>query len=553
MTADPGLIAGRFRVGGLLGSGGTASVFRARDDVTGRTVAIKLLHPHLSRSAAVREAFLLEARRTAHVSHPGIVTVIDVGTFDGDGTPIAWIAQQLAEGTTLAEHVRSAGPLSVAQAAALACDVLDALAATHAATLVHRDVSPSNVMVRIDDTGVHAMLLDFGLADVDGQTAHGDDVVRSSVTAETAGVVGNVEFASPEQLSGRPVGPAGDLYQAGGLLYFALTGRAPFAGQDRAALIRSHLHAPPPVPSVAVRGIPAAIDRIVVRALVKNPSDRFADAAQMRDAIQAALASPPRHEASGPTRVIGVVVAAPTAASVGRASRSTNPPVAERSGPGWGTVVTIIAVLAAVAAAVPLVTSAGRSVPLPRTEQVVSSSPTVSATRDRDPDPDPDPTVVSATSVVPALGTLAETRAALAAVGLDVGDVVERDGPQPAGAVLSADPPPGTTVPRGSMVGLFVASGTNVIPDVTGMDAAAASSTLRAAGFAPTVSTVPADRPAGTVTRLEPAAGSLLPLGSVVAVFVATARPTATTGPPTASPTPVPTPSPTPSPTAAPR
>ena len=145
-----GLVAGRFRVEGLLGSGGTASVFRAYDTETGRTVALKLLHPHLSQSDLLREAFLVEAQRAARVRHPGIVAVLDIGTFEEHGIPIAWIAQELVDGVTLSERVRVEGPLSSADAAAVACDILDALAAAHATGLVHRDVSPANVLVRLD-------------------------------------------------------------------------------------------------------------------------------------------------------------------------------------------------------------------------------------------------------------------------------------------------------------------------------------------------------------------------------------------------------------------
>lgn len=249
MSVGPGLIAGRFRLEGLLGSGGTASVFAATDTLLDRPVAVKLLHPHLSRSEALREAFLDEARRTASVAHPGIVEIVDVGTFQDGDVAIAWIAQELLEGTTLAERVLAHGPVGTPAARRIGTMILGALEAAHAAGLVHRDISPANVLVRFTESDpVRVTLLDFGLADAAGRTARGDDVLRST-SSETAGVVGNVQYASPEQLRGDPVGVGGDLYQVGGLLYFALTGRAPFEGGDRDAVVRAQLSAPPPVSS----------------------------------------------------------------------------------------------------------------------------------------------------------------------------------------------------------------------------------------------------------------------------------------------------------------
>lgn len=548
-----GLVAGRFRVEGLLGTGGTASVFRARDEVTGQTVAVKLLHPHLSQSDTVREAFLREGRRTAHVSHPSIVAVVDMGTFREHGIPIAWIAQQIVEGVTLAEHVRATGPLSAVHAAAVAGDILDALGAAHAVGLVHRDVSPANVLVHVVDNGLpRSTLLDFGLADAAGETAHGDDVLRSSVSPVTAGVVGNAEFASPEQLSGQPVGPRGDLYQVGGMLYFALTGRAPFTGSDRSAVIRAHLHAPPPVPSVAVRSVPGALDRVVVRSMLKEPADRFADAAEMRAAVLEAV-TPARVRVPGDDEVSSTRVLA--AAPLGAGSAPAPAPVDEstRHGPRWGAIAAIVLLLAGTAAAVPLMANAGRAAPAAE-PSAAASAPVPTATTTSTPQPtasDPGTPAPIATALVPAFGSLDDTRLALAAAGFVVGDITERDAPQSAGTVLSSDPAPGTAVARGSAVRLVVASGSNLVPNVVGMDAAAAASSMRAAGFVPAQTTVASDRPMGTVVGVEPAAGSAARLGSAVTILVAAAWATPTPAPP--SPSSTPTPVPTATPTGGPR
>lgn len=555
-----GLIAGRFRLGELLGSGGTASVFAAVDTVTGRRLAVKLLHPHLSESAPVRDAFLAEARRTAQVAHPAVVVIVDIGVSDDSGTPIAWIAQERVAGRPLSEHVRAEGPLSPRDAVAVAADVLAGLEAAHAAGVIHRDVSPSNVLVRREtDGGIRATLLDFGLADAAGRTAHGDDVLRSAVTDATAGVVGNVQYASPEQLSGRPVGPRGDLYQVGGLLMFALTGRAPFDGDDRLALARAHLSAPPPVPSVRRHGIAPALDRVVVRALLKDPEDRFDDAGAMRAALLAAQATVdapangPRTPPPGRQRAEPSVARRPAAAGalavVPSSTPAPSPSSPGRRSAGWGTVIAVVAVLVAAATAVPLLAGAGREIPVAEAATRAPSPPPTTP-----PTSDPIPVVASPSTAppvtVPALTSYADAPTVLASAGLRVGEVTVRDEAAVAGTVLESIPGAGSSVPRDSAVALVVASGSNTVPEVSGMDAATATSHLRAAGFATTVVAIVSERPEGLVVALEPAAGSSVVLGSAVRVLVARApapspTPTSPAVTPSASPTVTPTPTPT--------
>lgn len=558
--AGGGLIAGRFRLAELLGSGGTASVFAAVDSVTGRRLAVKLLHPHLSESAPVRDAFLAEARRTAQVAHPAVVVIVDIGVSNDSGTPIAWIAQERVAGRPLSEHVREEGPLSPREAVAVAADVLAGLEAAHAAGVIHRDVSPSNVLVRREtDGGIRATLLDFGLADAAGRTAHGDDVLRSAVTDATAGVVGNVQYASPEQLSGRPVGPRGDLYQVGGLLMFALTGRPPFDGDDRLALARAHLSAPPPVPSVRRHGIAPALDRVVVRALLKDPEDRFNDAGAMRAALlaaQATLDAPangPRTPPPGRQRAEPSVARRPAAAgALAAATASTTAPSPSSPGrrsAGWGTVIAVVAVLVAAATAVPLLAGAGREIPVAEAATRAPSPPPTTP-----PASDPAPVVASPSTpppvTVPALTSYADAPTVLASAGLRVGEVTVRDEAAVAGTVLESIPGAGSSVPRDSAVTLVVASGSNTVPEVSGMDAATATSHLRAAGFATTVVAVVSERPEGLVVALEPAAGSSVVLGSAVRVLVARApAPSPTPTSPAVTPSPSPTVTPTPTPT----
>ncbi|MFJ3407146.1 protein kinase [Promicromonospora sp. NPDC090134] len=350
---DGSLVGGRYELGDLLGVGGTASVFAATDTSAGRPVALKILHPHLSADAASRDAFLAEARAAQELRHPNIAAVHDSGVHEDAGTVLAWIALDLVDGGSVGERVAAGGPLPPAQAAAVLDGVLAALTAAHAAGLVHRDVSPANVLLHraVPAQALraeHVRLVDFGLADAAGRTAVGRGVLRAgedvlrigpgadgsavtvvldaardrtrggsasepngrTVVAGRAGqagasggdlrtaaggvertVVGNPQFMSPEQAQGRPVRVAGDLYQAGALLYHLLTGRPPFPRDTDAQVLHAHVSAPPPVPSALVPAA-RALDRVVTRAMNKTPVRRFRDADEMRAALTEAMGRP---------------------------------------------------------------------------------------------------------------------------------------------------------------------------------------------------------------------------------------------------------------------
>ncbi|MBN9153307.1 MAG: protein kinase [Microbacterium sp.] len=552
-----GLIAGRFRVGSLLGTGGSASVFRAVDTSSGETVAVKILHPELSRRPALRRAFVAEADRVRGLRHPHLAAVVDAGIAHGPGGPIAWIAQELAPGSTLAETVELVGPLTVAQATTVAIDLLDALEAVHAAGLVHRDVSPSNVMVALAGDAVAAVtLLDFGLADAAGRTAHGSDLLRSSATTEAATVIGNVRYASPEQLRGAPVGPRGDLYQAGATLFFALTGSEPFPRADVREAIRAQLAAPPPVASAHVRGIPPSLDRAIVRAMLKQAGDRHPDArafaAELRD-IRAvkdrARSAPhvrgpdvltrvlPHPEAGRQLPVAGIAAGAVDDTTAGEGDAAV---ARERRFP-WLVVGLVLTVAAALIGPAVLATSSGA----PPAARPGATGPTPATS----PSAPRSPSVVAAPALagVPSLDSLAGAPAALAAVGLRLGTVVEEDSPREKGAVLASDPAIGARVAPGTTVSLTVASGRNAVPAVAGMSREAAFEAIRSAGFVPWELAVAVPGVvAGTAVTTRPDRAVSEWLGNVITVLVASdAGPTPDPTPdesPAASPTPAPVP-----------
>ncbi len=540
VSQDPpiGLIADRFRLAGLLGTGGSASVFRARDTVENRTVAIKLLHPHLSHDPAVRAAFLAEARRSREVRHPRIVEVIDVGVYEEDGGVIAWIAEELVAGETLAEHVRMHGPLSAGHAVDLGLAILDALGAAHAVGLVHRDVSPTNVMIEFDgENRVDVKLLDFGLADVIGADAIGGDVLRSRSHTARTGVVGNVHFASPEQLRGESIDERGDLYQLGGVLYFAVTGRRPYDSPDRAAVVRAHLSSPPPVPSVRAPGVGAAFDRVVVRAMLKAPEDRFAGAGEMRSALGQVIVPSVPAEATTVTRVWGtpppIHPLSPVAPTAEPEPETERPHDSLR----WGVGLAAAALLAAVLIAVPLLIPADVAAPRPAASAPAGPTPAATPTASQPAAP-----VVPSLVAVPALGPLADFLLALEAGGLVTGDIRYVDSSASPDTVLDTAPAPGERVAAGTTVALSVASGSNVIPAVGGLGPEQALDAVRSAGFDAQLSTVTsADLPRDVVIGTDPATGSHR-LGSTVRVLVSVPPVQATPKPtPTPTPTPVPT------------
>lgn len=587
ITHASGLVAGRFRIGDLLGTGGSAAVFAAVDTRTGVTAALKILHPHLSDRPAAREAFLAEARRAQPLRHPNIVGVLDVGVDEaGDGGTLAWIALERAAGSSLSEHVATHGALAPTEAVAVVDGVLRALDAAHAIGLIHRDVSPSNVMVArassngapargvLDTDGVR--LLDFGLADAAGKAALGTDELLSHEATGRAGVIGNVNYLSPEQARGHAVDARGDVYQAGALLYFALTGRPPFPRASAGQTLRAHLETPPPVPSVVDPRVPRALDRIVVRAMLKDPVDRFSSAAAMRaalieavmpsrvaergivaaaaartiteaDAAAAASAhlvpAEPAVDANDVTRVLGRTIVPPREQPSSPASRAALPtaPTRSRSGTWFAVTVAIIisVVVSIVASNAPTVSVAEQPPVVRPSATTIPSEPTPQA----DPEPvEPDASL----RTVPDLTRyrLGEALQALADAGLTGGQVTRVDSPLAADTVLETRPAQGGTLTAGEPVALIVASGFHTIPDVAGQGRDAAAAMVQAAGFAPSFAyrSAPAGTPTATILGTDPAAGTVYAVGTSITILEAMpAAPTPTPRPSHPTPTPSPT------------
>jgi serine/threonine-protein kinase len=253
------LIAGRYELEELVGTGGMSSVFRAHDRLLDRNVALKILHERYSSDGDYVERFRHEARAAAQLGHPNIVTVIDRGEQDGR----QFIVFEYCDGETLKELIQRRGPLPVRDAVEIALQVATALSFAHGQGLVHRDVKPQNVL--FDEHG-RAKVTDFGIArSLD---------VEQGIT-QTGTVLGTSSYIAPEQARGERVDALTDVYSLGAVLYELLTGQVPYDGDNFVAVAMKHIN--DPVPSVvAVRtDVPLRLDSAIGRAMAKRPEDRF--------------------------------------------------------------------------------------------------------------------------------------------------------------------------------------------------------------------------------------------------------------------------------------
>ncbi|MFD3677644.1 PQQ-binding-like beta-propeller repeat protein, partial [Streptomyces sp. NPDC058613] len=267
------VIAGRYELQQLLGRGGMGEVWAARDGMMERSVAVKLLQAHLETTEG-EELFFREARTAGALSHPGIVTVHDLGR-DGDGT--LYLVMENVPGRNLGVVLKDGLP-PVADVLAWTAQAADALHAAHTARILHRDLKPANLMLT---PAGNVKILDFGIARY-----------ISTLTIASR-VVGTAAYMPPERLRGKVGDTRGDLYSLGCVLYELLTGRTPFGDLDALALMYAHVNTPPAPPSSHRPGLPPHLDTLLAELLAKEPGDRPASAADVRNRLSHPPASPP--------------------------------------------------------------------------------------------------------------------------------------------------------------------------------------------------------------------------------------------------------------------
>ena len=274
-----GLVGGRYELGELIGEGGAAHVYHARDKVLDRVVAVKLLREEYGADEEFIARFYREARAVASLSTPNIVDIYDYGAHD----KTYFIAMQYIEGTDLKSILRRTGRLDPARVVALADDILRGLGAAHERGIVHRDVKPQNLLVRASDG--HVKLTDFGVA----------RTLDAAQNTAVGTMVGTAHYMAPEQASGGVLGPASDLYGVGVVLFEALTGKLPYDGTAALQIALQHMRDPVPSLNAIAPEVPPALARVVERALAKDPARRYPNAEAMRLALHEALPGvPPR-------------------------------------------------------------------------------------------------------------------------------------------------------------------------------------------------------------------------------------------------------------------
>src|SRR5256714_7228868 len=282
---DPGArrLGGRYELAEVLGYGGMAEVHRGRDIRLGRDVAVKTLRADLARDPAFQSRFRREAQSAASLNHPSVVAVYDTGEDPAaDGGSAPYIVMEYVDGRTLRDLLQTEGLLLPQRALEITADVLAALDYSHRAGIIHRDIKPGNVMLtRAGDVKV----MDFGIARaLTGAT---------STMTQTAAVVGTAQYLSPEQARGEHVDQRSDIYSTGCLLYELLTGRPPFVGDSPVAVAYQHVREDVIPPSRVNPDVTPAIDAIVLKAMAKNPANRYQSAGDMRADVQRALAGRP--------------------------------------------------------------------------------------------------------------------------------------------------------------------------------------------------------------------------------------------------------------------
>jgi beta-lactam-binding protein with PASTA domain/tRNA A-37 threonylcarbamoyl transferase component Bud32 len=472
----PSVLGERYEIGGVLGRGGMAEVHRGRDLRLGREVAVKVLRQDLARDPSSQVRFRREAQAAASLNHPAIVAVYDTGEDRTANGATPYIVMEYVEGETLRDVVRREGRVAPDRAMSLAADICAALDFSHRNGIVHRDVKPGNVMITPQGT---VKVMDFGIARAVSDSA--------ATMTSTAAVIGTAQYLSPEQARGESVDARSDVYSAGCLLYELVTGTPPFTGDSPVAVAYQHVREDPRTPSSINPQIPPELDAILLKAMSKNPANRYQSAAEMRADLLRAVAGQRVEATPLMSDVEKTTIISGGAAGYGYDDGWDDH--ADRTRKRNRVIALVVAALVLVGAAIGIALALG------------------------DDGDDGAPAVAQVTVPDLAGRTQDEAAALITDAGLTVGTIsretstaAEKD------RVLSSDPDSGTQADADAPVSLVIGGGPNTlaVPDVSGNAQADAIARLENAGFTGSISTDQVDslEPDGTVVQLDPAVGS---------------------------------------------
>lgn len=264
------LLAGRYELIEKIGEGGMAVVYKAKDRLLNRYVAIKILRPEFTQDEQFLDSFKRESQAAAGLQHPNIVSIYDVGRTGN----INFIVMELVDGRPLSDFIKENGHLDYKTTIDIAKQMASALAIAHKHQIIHRDVKPHNIMITSD--GV-AKLTDFGIARA---------VSKATMVADTSKIIGSVHYFSPEQARGAYVDERSDIYSLGIVMFEMLTGRVPFDGETPVEVALKHINEDVPSPAKLVPGIPPALDKVVLKATDKYQTERYKSADEMLEALK---------------------------------------------------------------------------------------------------------------------------------------------------------------------------------------------------------------------------------------------------------------------------